>query len=314
MKNNFWLKLNKPFFVLAPMEAVTDNVFRELVAKYAKPNVLFTEFTSCDALCSSGYNKTINRLKFTRKQKPIVAQVWGNNPDNFFKTAKIVEKLGFNGIDINMGCPDANVIKKGSGSGLIKTPDIAADIILQTKKGAPNIAISVKTRLGLKKIQTDEWIPFLLNQKIDALTIHLRTEAEKSKVPAHYEELQKIVEFKNKISPKTVIIANGDIFNIDTGIDIYNKYKIDGVMIARGIFSNFFVFNNKKQPTKKELFKILLEHTKNYEKEYKNKRNFDNMKKFFKVYIREFEGATDLKLKLMDCKNYKEVQKVIKSF
>lgn len=310
---NFWHILPKPFTALAPMEAVTDYAFREIVAKYAKPNVLFTEFTSSDALLSNGYSKTIGRLAFSNIQRPIVAQVWGNNVTNLAKTAELVSNLGFDGIDINMGCPDKNVTKKGCGSALIGNKSLVTQIVTEIKKSTPQLSISIKTRLGIKNIETDEWLGFLLTLPIDTITIHLRTVKEKSVVPAHWDEMQKIISLRNKLNPKTIIIGNGDIKNLNEVKEKYLLYKMDGAMLGRGIFSNFFVFNKvQNKDTKKHLIKIMLEHTKLHSKTYGEVGNFNYMKKFYKMYVREFRGATELKNLLMDCKNYNEVYSVIK--
>ena len=312
---NFWHKLPKPFTVLAPMEAVTDYAFREIVAKYDKPDVLFTEFTSSDALLSDGYSKTIGRLAFSNIQKPIVAQVWGNNVTNLAKTAELVSNLGFDGIDINMGCPDKNVMKKGCGSALIGNKILVTKIVNEIKKVTPQLPISIKTRIGIKNIETEDWIGFLLTLPVEAITIHLRTAQEKSLVPAKWNEMQKIVSLRNSINRKTIIIGNGDIKNLNEVNEKYLLYKMDGAMLGRGIFSNFFVFNKMQQPNpKKQLIKIMQEHTNLHNKIYGENGNFNDMKKFYKMYIREFRGASELKNLLMGCKNYNEAYKIINKY
>ncbi|MCA9386392.1 tRNA-dihydrouridine synthase family protein, partial [Candidatus Dojkabacteria bacterium] len=185
--------IKKPILALAPMEDVTDFVFRELISDIAKPDVLFTEFTNVDGLFSNGKDQVIKRLKFSSNQHPIVAQIWGSTPKNYFESAKLIYDMGFDGIDINMGCPVRAVIKQRSGAALIKYKELAKEIIKAAKEGAGKLPVSVKTRIGLNKIETNEWVSFLLNQNIDVLTIHGRTAKDKSKVPANWDEIKKAV-------------------------------------------------------------------------------------------------------------------------
>lgn len=307
---NFWRKLPRPFTVLAPMENVTNFAFRQVVAtKLPKPDVLFTEFTNVEALNSGGFERTIPRFTLSMSQKPIVAQIWGINPENYYKSAKLIEKLGFDGIDINMGCPDRAVVKIGACSALINNKSLAKEIIEAVKKGSKKLPISVKTRIGFKKIVTEEWITFLLEQNIDALTIHGRTVKEMSDVPANWDEIKKAVEIKNKISPKTVIVGNGDVKSYSEVIKRYKNYNVDGVMIGRGIFSNPWIFDkNDKKHTPDEYKNILINHLKLLDQE----KYFDEVKKFFKMYICNFEGANKLRAKLMQTKSVKEALKLLK--
>lgn len=313
---NFWknLKLTSiPFLVLAPMDGVTDFVFREIISEIAKPDVLFTEFTNVDALFSAGYERTIPRLKYSEKQRPIVAQIWGINPKNFYNTATLINKLGFDGIDINMGCPDRAVMKTGSGISLLNNPGLGSEIISATKEGAKEIPVSVKTRIGIDHIVTETWIKFLLEQKLDAITVHGRTAKELSNVPAHWEEIKKAVEIRNKISPNTVIIGNGDVLNREETVKVSTQYSVDGVMIGRGVFTNPWIFEREpREHTSKERLELLLKHTKLYCGIYPESKKFDVMKKFFKMYVKSFSGATTLKKQLMETKNYQEVERVVK--
>jgi len=304
---NFWTKLKKPFAVLAPMENVTDYVFREIVSTYLpKPDVMFTEFTNVDALNSNGFEKTIHRFKFSKNQKPIVAQIWGTNPENFYKSAQIAARFGFDGVDINMGCPVKAVIKIGACSALINNRPLVKEIVEATKKGAKKIPISVKTRVGFKDIITEEWISFLLEQKIDALTIHGRTAKQLSDVPANWEEIAKAVKIKNKISPRTIIIGNGDVKNQNDVKEKYNLYGVDGVMVGRGIFTNPWIFEkNEKKHGWEDYKRVLLKHLELYDQTM----HYDKLKKFFKMYINNFEGSRELRSKLMMTKNVEEAKK-----
>ena len=239
MKSGFWKKLKKPIMATAPMSNVTDEAFRQMFVKSGKPDVFWSEFVSVEGLLANKNNKRILAdLWFSKKEHPIVAQIFGSKPDQFEKVAKIICKMGFDGIDINMGCPDKSVEKQGAGAALIKNPNLAKEIIRATKKGAKNIPVSVKTRIGYSKNEIKKWIPILLKEDISTLTVHLRTRNEMSKVKAHWELARDIVNLKNKYSPKTLILCNGDISSLKEANEKIKKYKLDGIMIGRGIFGN----------------------------------------------------------------------------
>lgn len=298
--NNFWKNLPRPFTVLAPMEDVTNFAFREIVSTaLPKPDVLFTEFTNTDALNSLGFEKTIHRFKFSKNQKPIVAQIWGTKPENFLKSAKIAEEMGFNGIDINMGCPVKAVIKIGACSALIKNRPLVKELIQATKEGAKKLPISVKTRIGFKEVETEDWVTYLLEQKLDALTIHGRTARQMSDVPANWEEIKKAVEIKNRIAPETIIIGNGDVKNYADVKSNSIKYGVDGVMIARGIFQNPWIFEKEPHVHSFEESKLVLIKHLNLCEHYEH---YDKIKKFYKMYVNNFDGASDLRAKLMETK------------
>lgn len=312
---NFWKQLPKPFLALAPMDDVTDVVFREIISTYLpKPDVFFTEFASADGLCSKGKDMVARKLMFTEHQHPVVAQIWGKTPEHFFEAAKLIESLKFDGIDINMGCPVEAVIKKGAGAALCTTHDLAAEIIAATKRGAPNIPLSIKTRLGLDKVVTEEWVTFLLQQNIAALAIHGRTAVQMSTGEADWSEIGKAVKIRNKIAPQTVIIGNGDIKSYAQAEEMHKKHGVDGVMIGRGIFNNPWVFEKTLTPVmhKKEAYiNLLLKHVQLYDKIWGKKKNFEMLKKFFKMYVKDFEHASELRQKLMLCKTSPQVQAVI---
>lgn len=311
---NFWQRLPKPFIALAPMEDVTDFVFREITSQYLpRPDVMFTEFTNVEALNSAGFEKTIYRFKFSKKQRPIVAQIWGLKPENYYKTAQLISDLGFDGIDINMGCPDRAVVKIGACSALINNEPLAKEIILATQEGAKNIPVSVKTRLGLKEFVTERWITFLLEHKLDAITIHGRTSKQMSDVPADWDEIAKAVGIRNKISPNTLLIGNGGVKNYIQGIDFSNKYKLDGAMVATGILSNPWAFEkNGKIYSFDDTKNVLIKHLNLYNETTESNKAYGVMKKFFKMYINNFEGASDLRAKLMGTKNIDEAIELLK--
>lgn len=308
---NFWGKLKKPIFILAPLDGVTDTAFRQIVASCGKPDVLFTEFVPVDAILSPAQVKVIAKsLRYCEKERPIVAQIWGSDPQKFYESAKIIKKLGFDGIDINMGCPEKNVIKKGACSALIKNPKLAKEIILATIKGAEGLPVSIKTRIGFSSIEIEKWAESLLETPIAALTLHLRTVSEMSKVPAHWEEIGKVVKLRNKMSSKTLIIGNGDVKSLKEAREKVQKYGIDGVMIGRGIFENVYLFNGKVDITKvtsKQKIALLLKHLKLFDETFGNTRHFELMKKFVKCYVNNFKEASEKREMLMKSKTLAEL-------
>jgi len=314
---NFWQTLPKPFTVLAPMDDVTGNVFRKVINSSFRPDIFFTEFTNADGLISVGSKIVGSKLKYEPDQHPIIAQIWGNNPESIYKSAKIVKNLGFDAIDFNMSCPVKNITKRGCGAALIGNYGLAKQIIDALKKGAKGIPVSVKTRLGLKTNVIEEWATFLLNQRLDALTIHARTASEMSKVPAQWDEIEKVVKIKNKISPNTVIIGNGDVKDYEDVIFKHNKYGVDGVMIGRGVFDNPWVFehDNNKQHSKKEYLNLLLKHFDYFELDYPDpivlQKRYPALKKFFKMYINGFNRASEFRLQLMETKNLQEARELV---
>lgn len=323
---NFWNDLDKPFFILAPMEAVTDIVFRHVVAKAARPDVFFTEFVNASSFCSEkGRHSTKRRLLFTDDEQPIVAQIWGNKPDEFAQMSVELAKMGFSGIDINMGCPDKDVLKTGSGSALIKTPEIAGELIKAAKTSG--LPVSVKTRLSDVGISDwEKWIEFLLRQNIVNLTVHLRTRKEMSKVGAHYELIPEIKKLRDEIAPGTLLTINGDIRDRQHGEELVKQYGVDGIMIGRGVFTNPFAFEvEKREHTREELLGLLNLHLDLHDKymaatthsqlceDKPRKVKFDPLKRFFKMYIRDFPGANELRDKLMHAKSTNEVRYLVDS-
>lgn len=303
---NFWQKLKKPFTVLAPMEDVTDVVFRQVIEEIAPPDVFFTEFTNVEAIL---HGET-SRLTYKKTKVPTVAQIWGINPENFYKAAQYITALGFSGIDINMGCPDKDVVKNGCGIAMIRDRNKVGEIIQATKEGAGGLPVSIKTRIGWDKIVTEDWCGFLLEQKLDALTIHGRTGKEKSDGSAHWDEIAKAVKLRDQISPKTIIVGNGDVRNAQNAMLNAQEYGVDGVMIGRGIFENPWCFSDHIS-TKEEKINLLKRHLELWEKTWNDKKNFSVLKKYFKIYVRDFDGAGELRGRLMKCKNSLEISGIL---
>ncbi|WP_252313244.1 tRNA-dihydrouridine synthase [Sinobaca sp. H24] len=317
MKENFWRDLPRPFFVLAPMEDVTNVVFRHVVAEAARPDVFFTEFTNTESYCHpEGIFSVRGRLTFTEDEQPMVAHIWGNKPEHFREMSIGMAAQGFKGVDINMGCPVPNVAAKGKGSGLIRYPDNAADVIQAAKAGG--LPVSVKTRLGYTNV--DEWrgwLTHVLEQDVANLSIHLRTKKEMSAVEAHWELIPDIMALRDEIAPDTLITINGDIPDHQTGMELATKYGVDGVMIGRGIFTNPFAFETEpREHSSKELFDLLRLHLDLHDK-YSTEIepiSFKPLRRFFKIYIRGIRGGGELRNQLMTTETTDEVRALLNEF
>ncbi|MBI2037693.1 MAG: tRNA-dihydrouridine synthase [Candidatus Magasanikbacteria bacterium] len=343
MISGFWKQLKKPIFVLAPMANVTDAAFRQIIAKYGKPDVMFTEFVSCDGLVSRGKEKLLVDFMYTEAERPIVAQIFGSKPENFYKTALLIQELGFDGIDINMGCPDRNVEKQGAGACLMKNPLLAQEIIKATQRGAGKLPVSVKTRIGYNKNTLSDWLPYLLETELAAITVHARTRKEMSLVPANWETVRDAVAIRDKYDSsenRTLILGNGDVKNFAEANERVKETGADGVMIGRGIFGNPWLFANchserskaeSKNPlhsglrdpsitvgmtsSVEEKLRVMVEHTYLFEKILGEHKNFDIMKKHYKAYVNGFDGAKELRIKLMEgAKTAADVEKIITEF
>lgn len=302
------------------MEAVTDVVFRHVVAEAAPPDVYFTEFTNATGWAHAGDKAIGGRLIKTDDERAIVAQLWGADPASMEKLARHCVKLGYDGIDLNMGCPDASAVKTGGGAGLIRTPELAYAMIDAAKTSG--LPVSVKTRLGYSHIdEWHDWLGGLLRQNVAALTIHLRTKKEMSKVPAHVELISSIKQLRDEISPETLLIINGDIRDRAHGLELAQAHDIDGVMIGRGIFSNPFTFahedksfNADSTAHQTRLITLLHLHLNLYDKyAMQTGRPYETLKRFYKIYIRDFEGASELRDQLMRTKSTDEVRAILKS-
>lgn len=314
--NNVYDKLPKPFFVLAPMDDVTDTVFRQLIADIASPDLFFTEFVNVDALQSQGREATLRRLRFIKKEKPIIAQLWGLKPENFRKSASECIEMGYDGIDLNFGCPDKNVVRNGACSALMlpANRERAREIIEATREGAAamdaSLPVSVKTRLGFSEVD-NSWHEFLLNLKLNALSIHGRTKSQMSNAPANWEEIGKIREIRDRLSPTTLIIGNGDVMTRAQGLALTKQHKLDGIMIGRGVFHDPFVFakNSSWQSyTKEQRVGLYRRHVELFAKTYTNdERKVYVLNKFCKIYINGFDGAKELREKLMNAKSSEEL-------
>ncbi|MEN9920163.1 MAG: hypothetical protein RL538_56 [Candidatus Parcubacteria bacterium] len=353
---NFWEKLPTPYFVVAPMADVTDAAFRRMLAKYGAhersdatvggPDVMWTEFVAADGLVRAtpeGKVKLMADLIYHEEERPIVAQLFTSNPEHMEYAANLCRELGFDGIDINMGCPDRSIEKQGCGSAMIKTPDVAREIIRAAKRGAGDLPVSVKTRIGYNKDEIDTWIPTLLAEQPAALTIHARTRKEMSKAPAQWERVARVVALRDKLAPNTRIIGNGDVLSQGDARQKVVETGADGAMIGRALFGNPWFFHPTKRlphrlnalPTSgvdreklishdvseegveyvslEERLAVMVEHTKLFEELLPHK-NFAVMKKHYKAYVNGFHGAADFRHELMQQNSASEVEQVVEKF
>lgn len=320
------MKQHKPFFILAPMDDVTDTVFRQIIAGCAKPDLFFTEFVNVDGLQSPGRPKLLKKLKLDPSENNVIAQLWGLKPENFEKTAReiadgtLAKEMGlpdgvnFVGIDLNMGCPAKSEVNAGACSALIKNRPLAHDIIEATKRGAGDMKVSVKTRLGFSEVDLS-WHEFLLDHELDMLTVHWRTRKEMSKVPAHWEYAREITALRDKIAPSTKIVGNGDVLTRKQGEDLAKQYGLDGIMIGRGVFHDPFVFasnsgwENLSPEQKQELYK---KHVTLFKQTWQDgERPIHTLNKFCKIYINGFEGAKELREKLMNASSADELLDIL---
>ncbi len=255
---HFWQTLRqqkKPFFAVAPMADVTDAAFRRLIVKYGKPDVMWTEFVSANGLMSEGREALLRDLEYSPTERPIVAQLFSSDPKNIEGAAQLAAELGFDGVDINMGCPDKTIEKQGAGAAMIKDPAAAVAVIAAAKRGiaaagksaSRRIPVSVKTRVGYNDVQIDTWISILLSQNIAALTVHARTRKELSLVPAKWDYIKKVVELRDKLAPDTVIIGNGDVTSLADGRAKALASGADGVMVGRALFGNPWFFDASRE-------------------------------------------------------------------
>ncbi|WP_137665101.1 tRNA dihydrouridine synthase [Enterococcus hulanensis] len=316
MTTNFWAELPRPFFILAPMEDVTDVVFRHVVKEAGAPDVFFTEFTNSDSFCHpDGIESVRGRLAFTEDEQPMVAHIWGDKPEFFREMSLALADMGFKGIDLNMGCPVPNVAERGKGSGLILRPDVAAELIEAAKAGG--LPVSVKTRLGFTDTaEMKDWISHLLKQDIANLSVHMRTRKEMSKVDAHWELIPEIVKMRDELAPQTLITINGDIQDRQMGLALAEKYGVDGLMIGRGIFKNPYAFEKApKEHSPKEMIGLLrlqLDLQDQYAEQVP--RSIVGLHRFFKIYVKGFPGANDLRVSLMNTKSTEEVREILDNF
>ncbi|MHC1716915.1 MAG: tRNA dihydrouridine synthase [Candidatus Dojkabacteria bacterium] len=299
-------KKNGYISALAPMEGVTDAIFRQMICKVGRPDLFFTEFLNVEGFCSKGREKVISRLDFSNVEKPIVIQLWGNVPEYYVKTIEYVKELKPDGIDINMGCSVRDVLSSGRGSALIKDKVLVKEIIDAAKSCKGNLPLSIKTRIGYEDIDIEGWIGFLLEQDLDMLTMHGRLSKEGYSTPSRWEEIGKCVKLKNEISPRTLILGNGDVKSIDQGKEYVEKYHVDGFMVGRGILNNPWLFSAREYIPLEERFDVLKKHMELYVSKYEDSKSFSSQKKYVKGYVNNFDGASEIRTKLLLCDSIQE--------
>lgn len=307
--------LPRPFFVLAPMDDVTDTVFRQMVADCARPDLFFTEFVNVDGLQSPGRGRLLKKLQFTAKEQPLIAQIWGKNSDNYRKTANELVEMGFAGIDINMGCPIKVITNNGCCSALINNRELAVAIIKATQEGAAGrVPVSVKTRLGFNEIDLT-WPQLLLEQKLSMLTIHGRTRKEMSEAPVHWDAIEQVRKLRDDIAPDTLIVGNGDVENLAQAHDLANQYMLDGIMIGRGVFKDPFVFAPASPwpaYTKAQKLELYAKHVTLFADTWQhNEQRTITLNKFCKIYINGFDGAKELREQLMAAVSTQELLNIL---
>ena len=300
---HFLRRLNRPFFALAPMDDVTDTVFRCMVARAAAPDLFFTEFVNVDGLQSPGRTPLLRKLRFTTEEQPLIAQIWGKNPEHYYTTAKELVAMGFAGIDINMGCPVKAVINNGCCSALINNRDLAVQIIQATQEGAGGrVPVSVKTRIGFNAIDLT-WHELLLKQNLAMLTVHGRTTKQQSEVPADWEVIGQVRELRDRLAPKTLVVGNGDVTSRAQGLRLAQQYDLDGIMIGRGVFHDPFIFAPTSpwaEYTKQQRIDLFAAHITLFASTWgQSERRVVTLNKFCKVYINGFDGAKELRERLM---------------
>jgi tRNA-dihydrouridine synthase len=317
---NFWKELPKPFFVLAPMEDVTDAAFRALIASHASPavpRVFYTEFTSADGLLradEAGRRKLLKKLAFTDAERPIVAQLFTSVPEHMDAGARLCRELGFDGFDINMGCPDRAVERQGCGSALIRTPELARELIRAAKRGAGDMPVSVKTRLGYNQDELETWLPALLAEEPAVITLHARTRKELSDVPARWERVARAVEIRDALGSKSLIVGNGDVRDIADARTKAAAAGCDGVMLGRAVFGNPWLFAERAEPpSREEKLRALIAHIAFFQRTLSGFQNDAVMKRHFKAYIGGWDGAKELRHELMEAATLADATMLLQS-
>lgn len=307
------------------MDDVTDTVFRQIVLGTAPPDLFFTEFVNVDGLMSPGRSKLLKKLRFAPQEGSLVAQLWGLKPENFKAIAEQIadgslakelclpEGCNFVGVDLNMGCPAQSEVQNGACSALIKLENrgLAGDIIEATREGlADKLPLSVKTRLGFGEVDMT-WFEFLLGKDIDMLTVHGRTRKEMSKVPAHWDLIGEVRKIRDDLAPETLLVGNGDVESREQGEILAKEYALDGIMIGRGVFKDPYVFALQSPwegVPKEERIELYKKQVELFAATWQNgERNIKTLNKFCKVYINGFDGAKELREKLMAANSTEEL-------
>ncbi len=310
---SFWNELPKPFFVMAPLDDVTDAAFRQMFAVHGKPHVTYTEFTSADGLVLApepGKTKLLKKFLYSENERPIVAQLFSAVPERMEQAARLAAEMGFDGIDINMGCPDKAVEKQGCGSALINNSELARELMRAVRRGAPRLPLSVKTRIGYNTDELERWVTQLLEEDPTTLILHLRTRKEMSDVPAHWERMKDAVALRDSLGSKTLLVGNGDVKDIADARAKAAESGCDGVMLGRAMFGNPWLFS-EHAVTPSERINALAEHLRLFDELLGTTTHYAVMKKHFKAYIHGWDNAKDLRVELMETNTVPEALAIL---
>ena len=323
------------------MDGITDAAFRYMTAKYGKPDVIYTEFVNVEGL-ARGAVSMLDHFIFNKIEKPTVAQIYGIETESFYKVALMACYLGFDGIDINMGCPANKVARRNSGAGLIRVPDQAKKIIRTVKQAVKDwvdgitlekadirpkiitalkkmksrsgprklLPVSVKTRTGVDEIIAEEWVRHLLEEEPAVITMHGRTLKQMYSGESNWEVLGKVAKIVKKTD--TLFLGNGDVQSIVDAHEKIKKYGVDGVLVGRATCGNPWFFSGH-EPTIKDRFKAALDHARCFE-EMSMKHAFFAMRKHLAWYCKGFDGARDLRKELMQTNNSEKVEEILSLF
>lgn len=314
---------------LSPMDGITDEAFRYTQCQIAKPDLIFTEFVSAEGLAHNAV-KLFDTLLYSSEERPIVGQLFGKDPDSFYIAAVILCHLGFDGIDINFGCPAKTVTQHGSGASLIEKPELAGQIIKSVQRAVSDFAenkvtlkdlklkekvlkvidrnikysefvgkiiptVSVKTRIGISSDTTDSWIPFLLSHNLDFLTLHGRTLKQGYAGVADWEVIAKSAKLAQKAN--TIFFGNGDVQSRSQALDYCRKYGVNGVLIGRIAMGNPWAFNDQT-PDFKEKWRAMLLHADNFTRIFPSRR-FDPLRRHFLLYVSGHPQAKQLRQEIV---------------
>ena len=293
------------------MAGVTDAAFREMLARYGKPDVIWTEMVSVVGIRVRGEENFENEMKFSFTEKPVVVQFFGADPKDFLMCGEIAERRGFDGIDINMGCPDQGVEKQGAGACLIKSPTLAKEILAAAKEGSRGLPVSVKTRLAYsKKNEAEKWLEAVASESPAAITIHGRTRTEKRKGKPDWEAIAEAGKIIKSADKKIVVLGNGDIISKEDGEERVKESGIDGYMAGRALIGNiwFFIGKGAARPVR---LSAAAEHAFLFEKIFGETEPFDLMKNHLAGYISGFDDAKELRVRMMGAKNAADIIAIV---
>jgi nifR3 family TIM-barrel protein len=317
MAESIWQTLKKPIICLAPMAGVTDSAMRRVMCRLGKPDLFFTEFISAAGLCSPGREELLDDLNFHNDEHPIIAQIFGCEPDHFERTAALAASRGFDGIDINMGCPDRKVQKQRSGAMLMEDLPLAKKVVEATKRGAGGLPVSIKTRIGYHEETLDEILKHLLETEPVAITVHWRTKQQMYRGSARWELAPQAVDLVRSHGGNTLLIGNGDVKSLEQAKDIAADTGVDGVMIGRRIFSNPWVFNPDVDPDAipwRQRIAALEAHLDFFTECFEDRKHFLMIRKYVRSYINGFRGARDLRITLQTSDSIDHMRQMLNVF